>query len=145
MHSFHSIMYHCCKLTEPGQKAKASGQTRCGQAGGSSLVYRSAALTDQGWVHCVGVSSGYKLTRITLSSMCFGWTDKMKHISYLLIFMLVLVVTSDDQNEEETGRIFPLLPPYQGVDFLQNWRTLATVQNAIFTLLKSTITVSLDV
>ena len=59
--------------------------------------------------------------------------------------MLVLVVTSDDQNEEETGRIFPLLPPYQGVDFLQNWRTLATVQNAIFTLLKSTITVSLDV
>ena len=72
----------------------------------------------------------------------------MKHITYLLLITLVIFVSSTDQNEEqieETGRIFPLLPPYQGVDFLANWRTLATLHNAVFTLLKSTITVSLNV
>ena len=37
--------------------------------------------------------------------------------------------------------IFPLLPPYQGVDYLQNWISLATVRNAVATLTSSTITV----
>ena len=37
--------------------------------------------------------------------------------------------------------IFPLLPPYQGVDYLQNWVSLATVRNAVATLTSSTITV----
>ena len=37
--------------------------------------------------------------------------------------------------------LFPLLPPYQGVDYLQNWVSLATVRNAVATLTSSTITV----
>ena len=78
----------------------------------------------------------------------------MENITYLLLLTLVIFVTSIDPNEEEikeTGRIFPVpiifpfLPPYQGVDFLANWRTLATLHNAVFTLLKSTITVSLRI
>ena len=37
--------------------------------------------------------------------------------------------------------IFPLLPQYQGVDYVANWVSLATVRNAVATLTSSTITV----
>ena len=62
----------------------------------------------------------------------------------------VLVTPGDSQVnqgahhevEEVQPRIFPLLPPYQGVDFLQNWNQLTTMSNAVNSLIKDTITVS---
>ena len=64
----------------------------------------------------------------------------------LLTVMLLLTHCDADRGEANvrdpsSPRIFPLLPQYQGVDYVANWVSLATVRNAVATLTSSTITV----
>jgi len=54
--------------------------------------------------------------------------------------LIVLSNCDSDVSDPSSARVFPLLPPYQGVDFLQNWVSLATVRNGVAALTSSTIT-----
>ena len=69
----------------------------------------------------------------------------MKVWRHLVMVTLVTAATlaAGDHEDTDTGRGFPLLAPYIGVDFLQNWSSLATLRNAVFTLTKDTITVTI--
>ena len=65
--------------------------------------------------------------------------------TWCLVFLIVIIKCETETINENPakGRIFPLLPQYQGVDYLQVWNSLATLRNAVFTLISSTITVSI--
>ena len=68
----------------------------------------------------------------------------MKVWRHLVMVTLVTAaaLAAGEHEDTDTGRGFPLLAPYIGVDFLQNWSSLATLRNAVFTLTKDTITVT---
>ena len=69
----------------------------------------------------------------------------------LLAGVMVLVDSKHDLEEENSdgesedqgsGRVFPLLPPYQGVDFGANFNKLKSSGDAGSSLLRDTIVVS---
>jgi len=64
--------------------------------------------------------------------------------TWCLVFLIVIIKceTETINDGPAKGRIFPLLPQYQGVDYLQVWNSLATLRNAVFTLISSTITLT---
>ena len=74
-------------------------------------------------------------------------------VTLLTVMLLLTHCDADGDRDEDNIRdlssprifplpvIFPLLPPYQGVDYVANWVSLATVRNAVATLTSSTITV----
>ena len=71
---------------------------------------------------------------------------KIGTISTWCLVSLIVIIKCETKTINENpskGRIFPLLPEYQGVDYLQVWSSLATLRNAVFTLISSTITVSI--
>ena len=55
---------------------------------------------------------------------------------------------SEAESEEGSGRVFPLIPifpfllPYTDVDLAENWNKLKTARNALYFLVRDTITVS---
>jgi len=66
--------------------------------------------------------------------------------TWCIVFLIVTIncktrLVKEVENPS-SGRIFPLLPQYQGVDYLQVWNGLATLRNAVFTLISSTITLT---
>ena len=67
-----------------------------------------------------------------------------RHLVMVTLVTAATLAAGDHEDEDtDTGRGFPLLAPYIGVDFLQNWSSLATLRNAVFTLTKDTITVTI--
>ena len=67
-----------------------------------------------------------------------------------LVIVMVIGDTKHDISEEEnnisesvgTARIFPLLPPYQGVDFAANFNKLKSAGDAAYFVVRDGITVS---
>ena len=67
-----------------------------------------------------------------------------------LLFFLVYRANakSEAESEEGSGRVFPLIPifpfllPYTDVDLAENWNKLKTARNALYFLVRDTITVS---
>ena len=70
-------------------------------------------------------------------------------VTLLTVTLLLTPCGADDDRDKDNSSprifplpvIFPLLPQYQGVDYVANWVSLATVRNAVATLTSSTITV----
>ena len=70
----------------------------------------------------------------------------------LLLFFLVFQANADNEAESEEGtdRVFPLIPifpfllPYTSVDLVENWNKLVTARNALYFLVRDTITVSIN-
>ena len=67
-----------------------------------------------------------------------------------LVIVMVIGDTKHDISEEEnnisesvgTARIFPLLPPYQGVDFAANFNKLKSAGDAAYFVVRDGIPVS---
>ena len=67
-----------------------------------------------------------------------------------LVIVMVIGDTKHDISDEEnnisesvgTARIFPLLPPYQGVDFAANFNKLKSAGDAAYFVVRDGITVS---
>ena len=67
-----------------------------------------------------------------------------------LVIVMVIGDTKHDILDEEnnisesvgTARIFPLLPPYQGVDFAANFNKLKSAGDAAYFVVRDGITVS---
>ena len=67
-----------------------------------------------------------------------------------LLFFLVFQANAENEAESEEGtdRVFPLIPifpfllPYTNVDLVENWNKLKTERNALYFLVRDTITVS---
>ena len=67
-----------------------------------------------------------------------------------LLFFLVFQANAENEAESEAGtdRVFPLIPifpfllPYTDVDLAENWNKLKTARNALYFLVRDTITVS---
>ena len=73
----------------------------------------------------------------------------------LLPLVMVLVnskynLSDDEENDNHeyksedqgSGRVFPLLPPYQGVDFAANFNKLKSSGDAAYFVVRDTIVVS---
>jgi hypothetical protein len=71
----------------------------------------------------------------------------------LLALVMVLVDSKNDLEEENdnykymskdkgSGRVFPLLPPYQGVDFAANFNKLKSSGDAGYFVVRDSIVVS---
>ena len=85
---------------------------------------------------------------------------KVKSIAWLpFLLLLVLFSKAEEGSESEVdgseiaeegeGRVFPLIPifpfllPYINVDLIENWNKLNTERNALYFLVRDTITVSI--
>ena len=67
----------------------------------------------------------------------------------LLALVMVLVESKHDPKDENyksenqgSGRVFPLLPPYQGVDFAANFNKLKSSGDAGYFVVRDSIVVS---
>ena len=69
------------------------------------------------------------------------------------LLSLVMVLVNSKYNEENdnheyksedqgSGRVFPLLPPYQGVDFAANFNKLKSSGDAAYFVVRDSIVVS---
>ena len=65
----------------------------------------------------------------------------------LLVVVMVIVDSKDDLekidgDDQGSGRVFPLLPPYQGVDFAANFNKLKSSGDAGYFVVRDSIVVS---
>ena len=66
----------------------------------------------------------------------------------LLVVVMVIVDSKPDLDEADgddqgSGRVFPLLPPYQGVDFAANFNKLKSSGDAGYFIARDSIVVSM--
>ena len=68
--------------------------------------------------------------------------------STVLMLVIVKGIASDNDNDnvlseyEGSGRVFPLLPPYYGVDFAANFNKLKSSGDAAYFVVRDSIVVS---
>ena len=65
----------------------------------------------------------------------------------LLVVVMAIVDSKDDLEKRDgddqgSGRVFPLLPPYQGVDFAANFNKLKSSGDAGYFIVRDSIVVS---
>ena len=66
----------------------------------------------------------------------------------LLVVVMVIVdskpgLEKRDGDDQGSGRVFPLLPPYQGVDFAANFNKLKSSGDAGYFIVRDSIVVSM--
>ena len=70
----------------------------------------------------------------------------LRHIVPLLLPFLTLLSADKPRGKADdhgTARVFPLLPPYQGVDFAANFNKLKSSGDAAYFVVRDSIVVSL--
>ena len=71
----------------------------------------------------------------------------LRHIVPLLLPFLTLLSADNPRGKADedhgTARVFPLLPPYQGVDFAANFNKLKSSGDAAYFVVRDSIVVSL--
>ena len=71
----------------------------------------------------------------------------LRHVLPLLLPLVTLLVADNlpakaEEEDHGTGRVFPLLPPYQGVDFGANFNKLKSSGDAAYFVVRDSIVVS---
>ena len=69
----------------------------------------------------------------------------LRHIVPLILPFLTLLLADNPRVNDDhgTARVFPLLPPYQGVDFGANFNKLKSSGDAAYFVVRDSIVVSL--
>ena len=70
----------------------------------------------------------------------------LRHVLALLLPLVTLLlaeVTLPEGEDHGTGRVFPLLPPYQTVDFGANFNKLKSSGDAAYFVVRDSIVVSI--
>ena len=69
----------------------------------------------------------------------------LRHIVPLVLPFLTLLLADNPRVNDDhgTARVFPLLPPYQGVDFGANFNKLKSSGDAAYFVVRDSIVVSL--
>ena len=73
---------------------------------------------------------------------------QLRHVLPLLLPLVTLLVADNlpaktEEEEHGTARVFPLLPPYQGVDFGANFNKLKSSGDAAYFVVRDSIVVSI--
>merc|ERR1712014_29627 len=82
-----------------------------------------------------------------IEARCHGSQEKMKISKYFVIFIASFCVECLEneivkESHEEDARVFPLLPPYYGVDYAANFNKLKSPGDAAYFVVRDSMVVS---